>query len=246
MEINENNSDNLIKKYKPGIFQYCDRWCEKCEHTNECLYFDVNRKFFSSDNKKFNFWDKIEDVVHLTIDDLEIVSKSMGVDLSSFSKRFTKNNSEETLSQGYILFEKTEEYSKLVNHWFDSFSKEPLPMSKEDLKNKQVSAKELAVSMQQLTKAIEYIRWYQNLISKKLKKALNSKHEFKDGFHKGFAKVVLIALDRSIESWRSISEHLPSASEKVSNQILLLEKIRQEVEKEFPFARTFSRDGLDN
>ena len=242
--MDDNSSIKSQKTYKPGIFQYCDRWCEKCNHTDECLYYDVNKKFFLSGDKKFNFWDKIEDVVHLTIDDLELVSKSMGVNLGSFSKRFTKNNSEETLSEGYLLFDKTEEYSKIVNEWFNGFAKDPLPVNKQDLKYK-VSTQELAESMQRLTKAIEYIRWYQNFISKKLKKALNSKHEFKDGFHKGFAKVVLIALDRSIESWNSITEHFPGTSEKISNQLLLLQKIKEEVEKEFPFARSYNRDGLD-
>jgi len=244
MENNKNNTVISKKIYKPGIFQYCDRWCEKCEHTHECLYFDVNQKFFLRGKKEFNFWEKIEDVVSLTIDDLSLVSESMGVDLSEFSKRFSKNNSEETLSQGYLLYEKTEEYSKIVNHWFNDFANEPLPPCREDMKFK-VSPKELADSMQRLTKAIEYIRWYQNFISKKLKKALNSKHEFEDGFHKGFAKVVLIALDRSIESWTSISVHFPSTKEQVTNQLLLLNKIKEEVELEFPKAKGYLRVGLD-
>ena len=243
--MDDNNSIKSQKTYKPGIFQYCDRWCEKCDYTNECLYYDVNKKFFLSGDKKFNFWDKIEDIVYLTIGDLELVSKSMEVNLDSFSKKLAKNNSEETLSEGYLLFDKTEEYSKLVNEWFNGFAKDPLPVNKQDIKYK-VSTQELAESMQRLTKAIEYIRWYQNFISKKLKKALNSKHEFKDGFHKGFAKVVLIALDRSIESWNSITEHFPGTSDKVSNQLLLLHKIKEEVEKEFPFARSYNRNGLDN
>ena len=243
--MTEDNSLISNKTYKPGIFQYCDRWCDKCDHINECLYYDVNNKFFLSGNKEFSFWDKIEDVVSLTINDLGLVSESMGVDLNAFSKRFSKNKSEETLSEGYDIFEKTEEYSKLVNEWFDGFAKDPLPVSKEDLKYK-VSTDELAESMQRLTKAIEYIRWYQNFISKKLKRALNSKHEFKDGFHRGFAKVVLVALDRSIDSWTSITNHFPGTSEKVSNQLLLLTKIKEEVEKEFPHARSYSRDGLDN
>lgn len=240
----ESNSTETITKYKPGIFQYCDRWCEKCNHTNECLYYDVNKKFFLSGDKKFNFWDRIEDIVNLTIDDLEQVSESMGVDLKCFSERFPKNKSDETLSNGYILYEKTESYSKNVNDWFDSFAKEPLNVSTDNLDNK-ISAKELAKSMRQLTKAIEYIRWYQDLISNKLKNALNSKHKFQDGFHKGFAKVALIAIDRSIDSWKSISENLHGMSDKVSSQILLLEKIREEVEKEFPHARTYNRVGLD-
>ncbi|MEN8138304.1 MAG: hypothetical protein ABFR62_07720 [Bacteroidota bacterium] len=244
MTYSNNNSAIPKKTYKPGIFQYCDRWCEKCEHTNECLYFDVNQKFFSRGKKEFNFWDKIEDIVNLTIDDLGKVSDNMGVDLQEFSKKFSKSNSEETLSQGYLLFEKTEKYSKLVNEWFDEFAKDPLPANKEDIKYK-VSPKELAESMQRLTKAVEYIRWYQNFISKKLKKALNSKHEFEDGFHRGFAKVVLIALDRSIDSWKNITEHFPGTEEKVTNQLLLLEKIREEVEKEFPRARGYIREGLD-
>ena len=235
----------LKKKYKPGIFQYCDRWCEKCEYIDECLYYDVNKKFFLSGEKQFDFWDKIEDIVSLTIEDLTLVSRSMGVDLERFSKRFTKHKSKDALSKGYLLYEKSEQYSKIVNDWFDDFARSPSTFDNDDLKEK-ISIKELTVSMQRLSTAIEYIRWYQDFISKKLGKALASKHKFKDGFHKGFAKLVLVALDKSIESWKSIKEHVPGTSDKVSNQILLLEKLRDEVENEFPNARSFTRDGLDD
>ncbi|MCK5781621.1 MAG: hypothetical protein KAH10_03475 [Flavobacteriales bacterium] len=244
MEDSNNNSAIEKKTYKAGIFQYCDRWCEKCNHRDECLYYDVNLKFFVRGDKKFNFWDKIEDVVNLTIDDLSKLSDEMGVDLSEFSNKFADPNSEETLSAGYDLYEKTEEYSKMVNVWFEGFAKHTSSPEKDDVRHK-VSPKELAESLQKLTKAVEYIRWYQNLIAKKLKSALNSKHEFEDGFHRGFAKVALIALDRSIESWNNIINHFPSTKEMALNQLLLLEKIRDEVEKEFPLARGYVRRGLD-
>lgn len=245
--MSDNYNDTSIKQdklYKVGIFQYCDKWCEKCEHTHECLYFDVNNKFFTGE-KEFTFWDKVEDIVNLTIDDLAVVSKSIGVDLTEFSKKIPKNESEETLTKGYETFEKTQEYSGLVNNWFNFFSNNPMSVS-ETGTNEKISPKELAESLQRLTKAVEYIRWYQNLISKKLKKALDSKYNFEDGFHKGFAKVVLVALDKSIESWKNIAVQIPNHKEKVSNQILLLERIKKEVELEFPYARAFARNGLDN
>ncbi|MCK5824974.1 MAG: hypothetical protein KAG96_06160 [Ichthyobacteriaceae bacterium] len=243
MKNTSNTINSSNNKYKPGIFRYCDRWCEKCDHTNECLFFEINNKLESEERLKESFWNNMESIVNITINDLQDLAQDLGIEFATKTEKASHSQKCE-LTHGYLLYEKTTTYSRIVNDWFDDFSSKPLAINKSDI-SKGMSVKELAEGMKKLQKAVEYIRWYQDFISLKLKKALYSKHQFEDGFHRGFAKVVLIALDTSIESWNKIVGHFPSTANKVSNQIMLLEKIKEEVEKEFPYARKYKRQGLD-
>ena len=59
----------------------------------------------------------------------------------------------------------------------------------------------------------------------------------------GSAKLVLVAIDRSLVAWQAIAEADTDA--RVSGLIELLEALRTGVEMRFPDARAFVRPGLD-
>src|SRR2546423_12378923 len=52
-------------RFIPGIYNYCDRWCERCPFSNRCLNFAMEKEKDDGDpeardltNKKF--WKKLE------------------------------------------------------------------------------------------------------------------------------------------------------------------------------------------
>jgi hypothetical protein len=51
------------KRFIPGIYNYCDRWCERCPQTSRCLNFSLLEKEFSDpetqDIRNEVFWRKI-------------------------------------------------------------------------------------------------------------------------------------------------------------------------------------------
>ncbi len=48
------------KDFIPGIFNYCDRWCERCPFTARCMKFAMTREYDddheASDINKEKFW----------------------------------------------------------------------------------------------------------------------------------------------------------------------------------------------
>lgn len=58
------DKEELIKrvedpKYIPGIYNYCDRWCERCQFTSRCLSHsigeDQNKKLEEIDQENERF-----------------------------------------------------------------------------------------------------------------------------------------------------------------------------------------------
>ncbi len=49
VKIKKMDRKELIKKvqdpkYIPGIYNYCDRWCERCQFTSRCLNHSIEEK----------------------------------------------------------------------------------------------------------------------------------------------------------------------------------------------------------
>jgi hypothetical protein len=99
---------------------------------------------------------------------------------------------------------------------------------------------------------MEVIRCYQHFIYVKLMRAvrgeLEEREEEPDEFPRdseGSAKVALIAIDRSIGAWGSLYAHDSLQNEKILRFIAYLDRLREEVEKTFPGARSFTRPGFE-
>ena len=61
----------------------------------------------------------------------------------------------------------------------------------------------------------------------------------------GSAKVALIGIDRSISAWGIMLRYFPACEDELLKILVVLEKLRKKVEKEFPDARSFFRPGFD-
>jgi hypothetical protein len=61
----------------------------------------------------------------------------------------------------------------------------------------------------------------------------------------GSAKVVLIAIERSMGAWGILREQFPGEQDSILDILAHLERLRNEVERECPDARSFQRPGFD-
>ena len=77
---------------------------------------------------------------------------------------------------------------------------------------------------------------------------LDEESEGWDEYQKDFdgsAKIVLIAIDRSIAAWGEMRNHIMAREADIIDFITHLECLRRKVEKTFPHARAFIRPGFD-
>ena len=168
-------------KYISGIYNYCDRWCERCQFTSRCLNCALVGEQFGDLQKidAFNeeFWEKFSEMLQNVFVMVKEMAKEEGIDVDSMDTENCFDNGEirEENALTEIISHLSKKYAKSVDDWFDS--KEYLFFQKEDEMKKirlMSSRKNPAQEAADINDAIEIIRWYQYQIHVKLVRACES------------------------------------------------------------------------
>jgi len=236
-----------------GIYNYCDRWCERCPLTSRCLVYateqmDHNGLTESHDVRNEAFWHKLSSVLLETQEMISEWARQAGLDLSYVPQEETKRRKHRRqLVDNHPLARAGKKYANAASDWFRQFDQNVV------LSDLRASDAEREQS-EQLEDACEVIQWYQYQIAVKLMRALSCRSDgWEDepemvDFPKdsdGSAKVALIGIERSIAAWRWVQLSQPDQLESIVPLILQLERLRQRVENAFPEARDFVRPGFD-
>ncbi len=239
------NSDRLKQlakdeRFVPGIYNYCDRWCERCPQTARCLNFSMSQEKFSDpethDIRNEAFWKKLSEVFRETLELLEETGKKWGIDLKNLDSvqedEATTGNEEEVAN--HVVSRTARSYAAIVEDWFKE---------RGELFFFQTTAG--ADESIEIEEAGEVIRWYQYFIAPKVMRAIRGCMERPEADSNGSAKIALIAIDRSIGAWGVIPRYNRFYQESVLEIISLLKLLRQAIKETFPGSESFVRPGLD-
>jgi len=233
------NNPDLIS----GIYNYCDRWCERCPLTSRCLVYATEQEddnsFPRNDLRNEAFWQKLSVIFQETRELIVEWAKEAGVDLNgSKDEDESRQNRKRQLVDNHPLTKAGKKYANAASDWFRELDQ----------------MFEVNENFEQLEDAREVVQWYQYQIAVKTMRALSGRKEELDEdpeiveFPKdsdGSAKVALIGVDRSIAAWRLMQLSLPERTASIVPLILQLERLRNRLEKAFPEARDFVRPGFD-
>jgi hypothetical protein len=244
------NRDRLKKlaaeeRFIPGIYNYCDRWCERCPQTSRCLNFSISEEEFSDpeaqDIRNEAFWNKLSGILGETLELLRESAKKWGVELETLGSLNDIENikAKDVAAENHLLSRVAKRYNEWVEDWF---------RGREALFFEIAAARE-GISLEE---AIEVIRWYQYFIRAKVMRAVRGNVEEEeercDEFASdsdGSAKIALIAIDRSIAAWAVIQHYITDCDKEVVDVIAFLDGLRQAVDETFPNAKSFIRPGFD-
>jgi hypothetical protein len=234
------------ERFIPGIYNYCDRWCERCSQTSHCLNFALSEEEFTDpdarDIKNEAFWKKLSEVFSDTLELVKEMAEERGIDLDALDTDQIQEEVDrrEETAEGHEICRAAKIYSSLVGDWF---------ASTQSLFHASPASGEGDTGMEE---ALEVIRWYQHFIYVKLMRAvrgeLEEREEGLDEFARdseGSAKIALIGIDRSIGAWGTIYAGDLLHDEKVLRYVAYLDRLREQVEETFPKARAFIRPGFD-
>jgi hypothetical protein len=247
-------------RFIPGIYNYCDRWCERCAFTSRCMTYAIDEEEpddpESKDINNKAFWDKLHSIFELTMEMVRESAARMGIDLDAI-------DTEEYAQQNKIVCKKAEEqpyslaamkYIKMVNEWFDS-NKELLEDKAEELQSlalADVPGAAPADDAVNINDCLEVIRWYQHQIYVKLCRAATSmfRGEFENLEYSaedanGSAKVAIIGIERSIVTWGKLLNHFFEDERAILDILVLLKRLLKQAESSFPHARSFLRPDFD-
>ncbi|MBI2927881.1 MAG: hypothetical protein HYY24_19500 [Verrucomicrobia bacterium] len=251
-------------RFIPGVYNYCDRWCERCPLSNRCLNYAMEKEGEDGDpaardlaNEKF--WQKLHETFQDTIRMVRADAKARGIDLDDPTLRAAVVAQEKAerrrAAKNRPLARAAMAYVKAADQCMDG-AKPSLAAKVEELKTQaRLEIGDPLAEVQRLSDFTDAIRWYQHFIYVKLRRAIDSRAgeelETDEEMKKfprdsdGSAKIALIAMDRSISAWAGMHEALGDEADGILDLLAQLTTLRRETEALFPTARAFVRPGFD-
>jgi hypothetical protein len=237
-----------------GIYNYCDRWCERCSFTLRCEVFARDNEGpddpESHDINNAKFWHKLEGIFQEAREMISQLAEEHGVDLKELetNEAIALHKQQLDDAENHELARAAKTYAERVSEWFQ----EQNAVAEFDDQRPQASVLE---DSEEVREATEVIFWYQFQIAVKIIRGLmgaedeeGSEQEADEAFPKdsdGSMKVALIAIDRSIGAWRIMQIQFPEKSASIVALLIALDGLRQGIERLFPGARSFVRPGFD-
>ncbi len=217
-------------KFIPLVYNYCDTWCERCRLNGRCLLFATQALSARQDGSHD------EDVVSEGESGLEMARALLETAVQGTEaiaalnvKLADPDAPPERHALGHPLEFLARHYARLAGSYLSSLQgrlAEDWPKGS----------------------PLEVVSWFHLLIAAKTYRSLVSEHGAAEAPELlfdalGSAKLVLVAIERSLAAWQTIAEG--DADARISGLIELLQALRTGVEMRFPNARTFIRPGLD-
>lgn len=221
----------------PGIFNYCDRWCERCMLTARCRVYAMEQEYAGEEHDLTQraFWRNLQNIFTETKEMLREAAAERGIDIDKLD-----------LEEAGEMIErkrrsiKQQELTKLAEKYTDQAG---IFLEAQDLSDEAIGQIKLEM--------LQIISWYHFFIAAKINRALYAEDEFEEeedddvlrNDSDGSIKIALIAIDRSIAAWKVLLRE--EAGSEIESLIELLETLRQMCEEKFPNARDFLRPGFD-
>jgi hypothetical protein len=251
-------------RFIKGIYNYCDRWCERCSQTSRCMNYAIGEEELPDqkmrDINNNVFWNKMSKIMQTTIKMINEIAVSEGIDLDKIidSSDYEKEeNYLEEVSENHEICRMAMEYIKITDEWIDGVKDIFVEDNRKDIYHELPSAREYGFEGETLDDVLEIIQWYKPQIYVKLKRAVRGSIEEKgNDFDErnqhasdsdGSAKVALIGIDRSIAAWGLINRMFFKFHNHDTGKIIVhLGLLKKKVEIGFPDARSFIRPGFDS
>ena len=246
----------------PGIYDYCDSWCERCLFTTRCRSFQLQQAngLTTPPDPNASLVAQLTEALELTRQYLEKLDKNAptGPDGHPASPADQQTLEETAL----VRRQKANEhpaallataYMAQTGTWLAQERTMLQVAGHQQLDNVRLGLCTEEQAMSQLIAlqgACEQIRWYRTLIPVKTKAALRAVDEPTTDqqlltYYTGKAKLVLVSIDQSLFAWQTILNYYPHQTDSLLDMLVLLNQLTRQLETLFPQARAFQRPGLD-
>ena len=183
----------------PGIYNYCDAWCDRCIYSDKCRVFasekifqreiDTRERIKASMEENKDFWNKINKIVgeaaELIDEEIPLVKEES---FSVFNDPEFMEEADEAMKEhekirkkakNHVLSKMAQQYEQTVAKWFDEREKLFNIRYNEERYGVRISYPGITDEriLRLLSKAIEVANWYHIQIWVKLQRALTGYFE---------------------------------------------------------------------
>ncbi|WP_294141037.1 hypothetical protein [uncultured Sanguibacteroides sp.] len=261
----ENNIVNT--GFVPGIYNYCDRWCERCKFQSRCMSFTMGKKL--KERAKVDFDEelpedddvalsRLKSIFDSTYEVLRELAEEKGIAIEDIYRA-------ENIDKGFWgedyegLDDDDEEVTKRVeredmiccNRIYEALADKCQESIYQKLDEEEEKGN--GIKTKEIDEALVEISWYLDLIHAKMKRALYGFHIYADKInakqeendYNGSAKVALLAIEISYQAWSVLKNKVPYFQQDIKRILVVLEQMLRDLERRFPDARNFCRPGFD-
>jgi len=228
------------KNIIPSIYNYCDRWCEKCTHTIHCSVFKIEQEMNLSneelDVKNQKFWTSLTELFQATIELMH--EKMQELDIDPDIEIPSEDFISKSISSEMVIVSRN--YALEIAKWLD-LQREVILERYNTLQNINSESALLFAD------TIEVIQHYFMLIATKTYRASLVYDDINDETDdaRGSAKVTIIVIDRSIVAWSAMLTYLPAMEDDILHFLKTLSQVKRMLLVAFPSAMEFVRPGFD-
>lgn len=260
--------------YIPGIYEFCDRWCDRCTLREKCMSYAIGRKLEQKGDFDFeeemareednsNIWIRFKNLFESTYVVLQQLADEKGIDFEDLCH--SENINKEALMKDYDmeviqqddeaeLYIESSDITKIVLI-YEELSERCLEVIYEliDEKDKQKTVGGNTVEDIRIENELDIISWYVDILESKTRRALFGYFMYYDALEEGgkksdfngSAKVALLAIEYTLNAWENIRSSFKDLDRDISHIQVVLKQLVQDIEKQFPKAREFRRPGFD-
>jgi len=243
-------------KFISGIYNHCDRWCERCDFTHQCRVFYDSQKQLKEAENKDDFAKIISQNLETAMEMLISFAEEKGIDLEAIKnddEGFHESQQKTEDARQHPLAEKSMHYLNAVEDWLND--NEHLKKEQYDyLKNIDlgIHLNDSDKALRIIEEALNIINWYQFQIHVKLVSAVRSyphdsyfEDEIQNRYHSS-AKIALIGIENSMKAWQSLLDLLKNDEDFILKRLMDLQQLQTMVYKNFPQVDKFKRPGFDD
>jgi hypothetical protein len=260
-------------RFIPGIYNYCDYWCERCAFTRRCRNFGMARELEREtrggkpveDATNAAFWNGLAGKLRETTvfgraaewadDDMD------GFDAGPDPEWQAREAAHRGAVHGHALTRLAEEYLKQAGAWLKSADADLKAHAHRLLEaaGSPFAQDDLEEEARRIGETIEVVAWYHTFIAPKMSRAVSGLLERDEAGGaaddvlresrlcdaNGSGKVTLVAIELSIAAWLHLRDALPGQESAILNMLALLDRMRRGIRAALPGAQSFRRPGFD-
>ena len=241
----------------PGIYNYCDSWCERCAFTQQCGAFGFRDEQLPEDDGS----DEDEDVpgvAHTLTVTIDIIDADAEFIMTPEEEEAYEERQYQIrkILRGHILIKLARKYQEIGKPFINGLFKEASFNRLSDWKALRemgiLPPREMKIAVDELVDCLEVIHWYFYQMEIKIRVALTCKMEEDESedsdeqrHYDGIIKVVLLSIEKTMHAWKMIGEILPGTENGSLDALAALHQLKIKIIEEFPDAMEFKRPGFD-
>lgn len=239
----------------PGIYNWCDRWCERCAFVQRCAV--GSQETADAENTESELFERLAESLEETRKLILTIAEERGISMEispeedeAYQQKVQNRND---IIKNHVAAQLSMSYTLKVRQWLQS---DPLANKSNEARQKlQLGLQSEGESVEEalsINECLEVIQWYQHFITVKTRRALmewaddeQKERPNSERNYNGTAKIALIAIQRSITAWGLLLSTLPEDEDQILEFLALLQKTESQLKSQFPNTEDFIRPGFD-